>query len=160
MLVRYIDRSCNFFSRPWKIIEGLAWPACALSSSPTRNIYWDMPLFPAWRWSSSAAGGGDGLFFIFWPACARYAREKKRLLRGFIASSLVVGLKIDCVFELPFSSTRLPYLKIYQPISNNIINRCKRRVNKPGRIKMCKMAPRVIGYVDLMNLGKLLTRRY
>ena len=32
--------------------------------------------------------------------CAGYAREQKRLLRGSIASSLVLGLIIDCVFEL------------------------------------------------------------
>ena len=59
MLVRYIDR----FSSPWKTNEGLAWPACALLSSPTRNIYWDMPLFPAWRWSSTAAGAVTDFFF-------------------------------------------------------------------------------------------------
>ena len=52
----------------------------------------------------------DYLFF-FLPACASYTREQKRLLRGSIASRLVVGLKIDrvFVFELPFSSTHLPY---------------------------------------------------
>ena len=47
---------------------------------------------------------GDGLYF-FLPACASYASEQKRLWRGSITSSL--GLKL---FELPFSSTRLPLL--------------------------------------------------
>ena len=45
--------------------------------------------------------------FFDQPALVMLA--SKNIIERFIASSLVVGLKIECVFELPFSSTRLPY---------------------------------------------------